>query len=183
MSNNFFNYYPSKGLDIICPDPLYKGSFTTLDEYNNIIQDDTRAQPEQSDLTSASINLLKQEISDFILNNTYSIIYYGFSFSLFPNVKIQSTPLQQNTLLSIFLLKDTTCVVYPFNLNVSEDATNNIISITINNKNELELLFKEFYEYKNNVLYEESIIKNNISNLSLNELLSFNDTRLIPTQY
>jgi len=35
MINNFY-YYPSKGLDSLCPNPLYSGMFKTITEYTNI---------------------------------------------------------------------------------------------------------------------------------------------------
>ena len=181
--NNDFYYYPSKGLDILTPNPIYSGMFETIEEYEDILQDDTRPKPEQNDLTCAAINLLKHEISEMVSSDTVSIIYYGFSFSLFPNIKIWSTIFWQNNLTNMYLLKDTTCISYPLNIKVSEDSTNGLVSISLNNENELKLLFEEFYTYKESKLKKDSDIKENISNLSLQELLLFKDTRLTSTQY
>ena len=118
-----------------------------------------------------------------VSSDTVSIIYYGFSFSLFPNIKIWSTIFWQNNLTNMYLLKDTTCISYPLNIKVSEDSTNGLVSISLNNENELKLLFEEFYTYKESKLKKDSDIKENISNLSLQELLLFKDTRLTSTQY
>ena len=35
--NNDFYYYPSKGLDILTPNPIYSGMFETIEEYEDIL--------------------------------------------------------------------------------------------------------------------------------------------------
>ena len=178
-----FYYHPSKGFDSICSNPLYLGVFDNIDEYENIIQDDTRSKPLWSDLTTASINLLRHEIAEMLSSITTAIIYYGFAFSLYPNIKVQATIFQQNNLTDFYLLKDTTNVDFPLTLKMSEDSTNGIVSVTLEDITELEKLYNEFNDYKNEKLNEDSDLKTAISNYTLQELLSFNDSRLIPTQY
>ena len=78
------------------------------------------------------------------------------------------------------MLKDSSTILYPLYIKVSEDVNGEPIYITLNDVDDLLLLYKEFFVYKEEKLRNEFSLKNDISSLSIEELIVFNDNRDIP---
>ena len=172
-------YDLASGLDHLIPSPQYSGSlkYNTEAEYDSLVWMDARTKPSYTAAVTATLDVMRQYISDQIDIKTEYEIENSLVTTLDTSAYIHATREWQFNALNIYMQRATAFVTYPYALGVSYGFDGTVTYLTLTDATDVETLYSEMFAHVKGWLDSGRTLKNGLASLTKEQLLAYEDNR------